>query len=135
MYGCETTVKQCGGRSVKVVYIEDNANNQRLLCRMLSKRNIEIELYDNAEDGYTAIHESQPDLIFMDVHLKTKTSGLDLVRQLRHDGVDTPIILVTIFNMMADKKRALEAGCNDFLMKPFEMAQLLNLVDQYAAAS
>ena len=135
MNGCDVLVTQSGGCPVKIVYVEDNANNQRLLCRMLSKRNIEVELCDNAEDGYMAIHTHQPDLIFMDVHLKTKTSGLDLVRQLRHDGVNTPIILVTIFNMMADKKRALEAGCNDFLMKPFEMAQLLTLVDQYAVAS
>jgi DNA-binding response OmpR family regulator len=120
-------------KTLKVIYVEDNANNQRLLCRMLSQRNIEVELYDNAEDGYTGIREHTPDLIFMDVHLKTKTSGLDLVRKLRQSGVETPIILVTVFNMMADKKRALEAGCNDFLMKPFEMKQLHALVDQYQA--
>lgn len=120
-------------KTLKVIYVEDNANNQRLLCRMLSQRNVEVELYDNAEDGYLGIREHSPDLIFMDVHLKTKTSGLDLVRKLRQSGVETPIILVTVFNMMADKKRALEAGCNDFLMKPFEMKQLHALVDQYQA--
>jgi CheY-like chemotaxis protein len=118
-------------KTLKVIYVEDNANNQRLLCRMLSQRNVAVELYDNAEDGFTGISEHHPDLIFMDVHLKTKTSGLDLVRKLRQSGIETPIILVTVFNMMADKKRALEAGCNDFLMKPFEMKQLHALVDQY----
>ncbi|MBI5930024.1 MAG: response regulator [Chloroflexi bacterium] len=127
-----TAMPTTNTQPLKVIYVEDNANNQRLLCRMLSQRNIAVQLYDNAEDGYEAIFENQPDLIFLDVHLKTKTSGLDLVRQLRHAGVNTPIILVTIFNMMADKKRAIEAGCDDFLMKPFEMKQLLSLVDQYS---
>lgn len=127
-----TSTTHAETQPLKVVYVEDNANNQRLLCRMLSQRNIAIEIFDNAEDGYIGIREHQPDLIFMDVHLKTKTSGLDLVRKLRKSGVSTPIILVTIFNMMADKQRAIEAGCDDFLMKPFEMKQLLSLVDKYA---
>jgi CheY-like chemotaxis protein len=117
--------------ALKIVYVEDNLNNQRLLQRMLSRRNVEISFYDNAEDGYIGIRERKPDMIFLDVHLKTRTTGLDLARKLRAGGCTAPMIAVTIFNMLADRKRALEAGCNDFLLKPFQMKELNAIVDRY----
>lgn len=114
-----------------IVYIEDNLNNQRLMQRMMSKRNLEVAVFDNIEDGYQAIKERQPDLIFVDLHLKTRATGLDLVYRLRSEGNTTPIIIVTVFNMIADRKRALEVGCNDYLSKPYSMDELFEILDRH----
>lgn len=118
-----------------IIYVEDNLNNQRLMQRMLSKRNIDCEVYDTAEDGYKAILEKNPELIFVDLHLKTRANGLDLVHWLREANIQTPIIIVTVFNMIADRKRALEEGCNDYISKPYNMEELFKIVDRYLEAN
>lgn len=117
-----------------VIYVEDNPNNQRLMQRMLSKRDLVVDVYDNVEEAYDAIIRDKPELIFVDLHLKTRKNGMDLVHMLRESNVETPIIIVTIFNMIADRKRALEEGCNDYLSKPYAMSDLLRIVDQYLGA-
>lgn len=119
---------------MNVIYVEDNENNQRLLERMLNKRGIEVEIRDTPESGLEAVLTQKPDMVFVDVHLKTRHTGLDLVAWLRERGVQTPIIVVTCFNMMADRRRALEAGCNGYLSKPFSMQELFELVDTFSPA-
>lgn len=114
-----------------VIYVEDNLNNQRLLERFLSKRNLEVRSYADPDEAYNAILEQKPDLVFMDIHLKTRKTGLDVVRQLRANGITVPIIALTAFAMIADRRQSLEAGCNDYLNKPYEMQQLLDLVDKH----
>lgn len=120
-------------------YVEDTPNNQRLLARMVSKRDLETAIWDNPYDGFDGVLETQPDMLFVDVHLKTRDTGLDLVRWLRKAGYDRPIVVVTCFNMLADRQRALEAGCDDYLSKPYNMAELLEVLDRwlpsYAATS
>jgi len=114
-----------------VIYVEDNINNQRLLTRMLKKRHIETIIYDNPNDGFAGIMESNPEMVFLDVHLKTRMTGLDLAKKLRKAGFEKPIVVVTCFNMLADRQRAIDAGCNDYLSKPYQMSELLQIVDKY----
>lgn len=114
-----------------VIYVEDNANNQRLLERILSKRQLQVVCYSDPDEAYEAIMEQKPELIFMDIHLKARKSGLDVVRQLRDSGMTTPIVALTAFAMMADRTQALKAGCDDYLNKPFDMNQLLQVVDKF----
>jgi CheY-like chemotaxis protein len=114
-----------------IIYLEDNLNNQRLLQRMLSKRGLEVVCYDDPDKAFEAILADKPELIFVDVHIKARQTGLDVVRRVRQEGITTPMIVVTAFAMMADRQRALEAGCNDYLRKPFEMKDLFPLVDRY----
>lgn len=118
-----------------IIYVEDNVNNQRLMQRMLQKERISCEVFDTAEAGFKAILEKQPTLIFIDLHLKTRTNGLDLVRSLREAEVKTPIIIVTVFSMIADRKKALEAGCTDYLAKPFTLEALLSVISRYSSKS
>jgi CheY-like chemotaxis protein len=119
---------------MKVIYVEDNENNQRLMERFLSKYGMTIKCYPTAEEGFEAILEQQPELIFVDVHLKTRATGLDLVGWLRERGITTPIIVVTCFNMLADRRRALDAGCNGYLSKPYTMQELYDVVEKLAPA-
>lgn len=117
-----------------VIYVEDNINNQRLLAKMLKKRGLAVELYDNAKDGFEAIKTHQPEIVFVDVHLKTRATGLDLVRWVREAGYTMPIVVVTVFNMLADRDRALAIGCDDYLSKPYSMDQLYEVLDRFMGA-
>ena len=117
-----------------IIYVEDNINNQRLLQKMLSKYDLEVEVADNPYDGYDLIMEHQPEMIFVDVHLKTRDTGLDLVRWLREAGVSVPIVVVTCFNMLADRERALNAGCNDYVSKPYTQADMRRVLEKHIAA-
>jgi DNA-binding response OmpR family regulator len=114
-----------------IIYIEDNINNQRLVQRMLSKRNLEVEIYADPESGYEAVLEKKPQLILLDIHLKARITGVDVLRRIRAEGIDTPIVVLTAFQMLADRQHALEAGANDFLPKPFTIQQFLTVVDKY----
>ncbi len=112
-------------------YVEDTPNNQRLLARMLSKRNLQTHIWDNPYDGFDGVLDEQPEMLFVDVHLKTRDTGLDLVRWLRKAGYDKPIVVVTCFNMLADRNRALEAGCDDYLSKPYNLNELYTIIDRW----
>ncbi|NJL95414.1 MAG: response regulator [Anaerolineae bacterium] len=114
-----------------ITYIEDNPNNQRLMQRILSKRGYEVQVFDTAEAGFEAIRALQPRLIFTDLHLKTRATGMDLVRWVREAGIETPIIIVTVFNMIADRKRALAAGCDGYLSKPYSSSDLYQVLDTF----
>ena len=114
-----------------IVYVEDNPNNQRLMQKMLGRRGMRVQVCDSAEEGLRLIRELQPSLVFVDVHLKSRSTGMDLVRWLRMEGFTVPIVAVTVFSMLADRDKALSLGCNDYLSKPYNMSQLDQIVDKY----
>jgi len=115
----------------RAIYIEDNRNNQILVQKMLGRLDVEVLCYDDSEKGYQAILDFKPDLILLDIHLKTHVTGLDVALRLRRQGVVTPIIALTAFGGMGDRSTALAKGCNDYLMKPFTLEQLLDVVEPY----
>ena len=67
---------------------------------------------------------TDPDLILLDVMLP-KLSGLEVARQLRNDGSKVPIIMLTALDQETDKVAGLDAGADDYVTKPFSMAELL----------
>lgn len=114
-----------------IFYLDDNLNNLNLMRRMLESEASCLRTFENFEDAYTAIQQAQPDLLFVDMHLKTHQTGLDLVVDLRREGFDFPIVLVTVFHMMADRQRALAAGCDDYLNKPYSHQELLSIIKKH----
>lgn len=118
---------------MRVIYVEDNANNQKLLERILSKRQIEVICFENPHEAIPAILEQKPDMLFVDIHLKARQTGLDVVKQVREAGLTMPIIVLTAFAMMADREHAQHAGCDAYLNKPYSMTDLLSVVDRFIA--
>lgn len=73
-----------------------------------------------AKDGYEAVEmykRDQPDLILMDIKMP-RMDGLEATRIIRSYSNEIPIIALTAYAFEADRERALEAGCNDFVTKP-----------------
>lgn len=93
------------------------------------KDNFEYEGYDvlvarDGKEGLDRAARDKPDLILLDVMLP-RMSGLDVCRQLRSSGIDTPVIMLTARSQEIDKVIGLEIGADDYVTKPFSIKELL----------
>lgn len=109
----------------KVLIVEDNPSNQIILKKLLKKLNFEVSLAENGSIGVQKALDTDFDVILMDCQMPIMdgyeaTSTLRLTDKTRQ----TPIIAVTANAHSSDKKRCLEAGMNDYLKKPVNIAQL-----------
>lgn len=109
----------------RILIIEDNPANARLAAFILSRHGHEILCAEDALIGLDLARNEQPDLILMDIHLPGM-DGLEATRRLRDDPVtaDIRIIALTALAMRGDEERIRAAGCDAYLAKPFEHAQL-----------
>jgi len=113
----------------KILIVEDNPQNMKLFEIILGVNSYALlKAVDGNEALAIAIRE-RPDLIIMDIQLPGM-SGLEVTRKLREDpSFDrVPIIAVTAFAMTGDREKALEAGCNAYLSKPFKVRELTGMI-------
>ena len=108
----------------KILIIEDEPNIRELVLY-----NLQANGYDGiqAEDGImgiTMVHTEKPDLILLDIMLPGK-NGYDICRELRSEGNNTPIIMLTAKNEEIDKVLGLEFGADDYISKPFGIRELM----------
>jgi len=114
-----------------VLVIEDDELNLKLVQEMLRLGNYRtIEAMD-AETGIQMSRRHKPDLILMDIHLP-KMDGLSATRIIKSDEnlKQIPIVALTALAMTDDREKALEAGCDDYITKPFRLKNLLKTIDQ-----
>jgi two-component system response regulator MprA len=88
-----------------------------------------FEGYDTAEaadgiEALTAVEREKPDLVVLDV-LMPRLDGLTACRRLRANGSDVPVLMLTARDMVGDRVSGLDAGADDYLVKPFELDELL----------
>lgn len=117
-------------RNRSILVVDDSDDMRILLEQILDEEGYTLFF---AEDGASAIAqatEHHPDLILMDMSLPGM-SGWDAVVQLRqmHDFKHTRIIAVTAHVLQADKERALAVGCDAHLGKPFDLVEILDVID------
>jgi len=115
--------------SKKILIVEDNPQNMRLIEMALSAKSYTLLEATNGEEALEVAKKERPDLIIMDIQLP-KMSGLEVTRKLREipEFSRTPIIAVTAYAMKGDKEKALDAGCNAYLSKPISARDLPNLI-------
>lgn len=106
--------------------------SSQLLCKILRK-NYTVEAVETAEECLRKMSEKEFSLIFMDINLGYGLSGLDVVKQIRNDHryKELPIIATTAFAMPGDKEEFIEAGCSDYLSKPFTRDKLFSLMKEF----
>lgn len=83
-----------------------------------------VDHADNGEDGLHLALKPNYDCIVLDIMLP-KMSGLDILKIVRARGIKTPIIMLSALNEVEDKIRGLESGADDYLAKPFKVAELI----------
>ena len=112
----------------KVLLVEDEAGMRVTLGDRLRKEGYTVE---TAVDGIEGLHKGTDetfDLIILDIMLPQK-SGLDVCRDLRQQGITTPVLMLTARGQTLDKVLGLKIGADDYLTKPFEMIELLARVE------
>lgn len=111
----------------KVLIVEDNAELIQMLRALLEHENHLVEtLSDGTEAGY-ALKLDKFDLIILDWELPGK-HGVDLCREFRSAGGDTPILILTGRREIEDKETGFDSGADDYLTKPFHPRELISRV-------
>lgn len=127
----ETSGKQ---PSTKVLIVEDNKVNVKVLLLLLEQFNFECDTAENGREAVEAVKNSTYNLILMDVHMP-KMDGLEATQIIRqHEkvtGSHTPIIAVTALSTEADKRKCLDAGMDDHIGKPIDREILYEKVNHW----
>jgi len=108
---------------MKVLVVEDEAGIRDLLVRGLAEDGHEVEGTGSAEEAMLLVNRVDYDAYLLDV-LLPGLSGNDLCRWLREQGVKQPIVMLTARSGLNDKLEGLDAGADDYLTKPFELAEV-----------
>jgi two-component system cell cycle response regulator DivK len=115
-----------------VLLVEDDEDSRRIVRTTLTRAGHEMVEAVTGPDGVTAAQTHLPDLILMDIQLPG-FDGLKTTRRLKADPAlqHIPILAVTSYIMSEDESRALEAGCNGFVSKPFSPRALLDTISGF----
>jgi two-component system alkaline phosphatase synthesis response regulator PhoP len=114
--------------SRSILLIEDEPGLVLTLKDRLTREGYEVDAAQDGNLGLAAAMRGQADLIILDLMLPGK-SGLDICRDLRQKGIETPILMLTARGQTVDKVLGLKLGADDYMTKPFEMPELLARVE------
>ena len=115
-----------------ILAVEDQEDNMQILRDLLTSAGYEIVEAANGEEALAAVARRQPDLILMDIQIPIM-DGYEATRRIKADPAlqSIPIIAVTSHALSGGEEKAREAGCNDFVAKPYSPRQLLVKIRQY----
>ena len=118
--------------SKRILVVEDQEDNRQILRDLLSTADIEITEAENGEQALAAVAKQRPDLILMDIQLPVM-DGYEATRRIKGNPAtkDIPIIVVTSYALSGDEARAREAGCDDYVTKPYSPRALLAKIREY----
>ncbi|WP_263971710.1 response regulator transcription factor [Leptolyngbya ohadii] len=108
---------------MKILVVEDDGLTAEALTATLSDQNYTVEVAPDGETGWELAEAFAYDLILLDVTLP-KLDGIQLCQRLRSHGYQVPILLLTARNSSHDKARGLDAGADDYVVKPFDPEEL-----------
>src|SRR5215510_7866456 len=112
----------------RILVIEDEPGLRLALTDRLAAEGYQVAAASDGERGLRHAAEEHFDLLLLDVMMPGR-SGFDVVRELRSRGLHTPIILLTARGEVVDRVVGLKLGADDYLTKPFDMAELLARVE------
>lgn len=108
----------------KILIIEDEPNIRELILYNLKTNGYDGVAAEDGIMGITMVHREKPDLILLDIMLPGK-NGYEICRELREEGNNTPIIMITAKTEEIDKVMGLEYGADDYISKPFGIRELM----------
>ena len=116
---------------MKILCIEDDEGLAKLLQRSLNKQHYRVEIAIDGQQGWELIQSSAYDLILLDWMLPSLT-GIEICQRLRaglhlpsSPNQDTPILLMTALDAVTNKVLGLDAGADDYVVKPFDFDEIL----------
>lgn len=127
----------------KILIVDDDQDMVRIITKALQFCKYEVLVAYNSRDGLNKLVEEKPDLMLLDVILENKTSGFDMVYDIRYkdsetrfkDVKDIPIIMLSAIDRQAKSNLSMQQssmmGVNAFLSKPFEMDELIETIREF----
>lgn len=119
----KATATTPGGVYPRILIVEDDDDIARLICLHLEDLDAQLQHCNRGDDALKLACEESWDLIVLDLRLPG-TGGLDVCRQLRQQGILTPILMLTAKSSELDRVLGLELGADDYLTKPFSPLEL-----------
>jgi two-component system response regulator MprA len=110
--------------SDKILLVEDEHQIAKFISRGLQREGYQVVAAPDGETGLNMAFSELPDLIILDVMLPD-IDGLNVCRQIREAKLQTPILMLTAKDAVPDRVAGLEAGADDYLVKPFAFEELL----------
>lgn len=107
-----------------VLIVEDDPNVRAALQRALSYEGYDVSVAEDGGRGLEEVSQNPPDVIVLDVMMPF-VDGLEMCRRLRARGDETPILMLTALGEVSDRVDGLDAGADDYLVKPFALEELL----------
>jgi DNA-binding response OmpR family regulator len=109
---------------MRVLIVEDDRRLAASLRRSLIESRMSVDVMHDGDDGLAAATTTPYDVIVLDLMLP-RLNGFDLTRRLRERSVDTPILILTGRDAVDDRVAGLEAGADDYLVKPFALREVV----------
>ncbi len=122
--------------SKRILVVEDQEDNRAILRDLLQSVGYELIEAVNGEEALTMAVKHKPDLILMDIQLPV-VDGYEATRRIKAEPAlqGIPVIAVTSYALSGDEEKAREAGCDDYVTKPFSPRDLLAKVQAYLPAA
>ena len=116
--------------SGRVLVAEDSPTNQTLIKLLLEKMGLQVTITENGNQAVREALSQAFDLILMDIQMPNM-NGYEATRTLRRKSVKTPIVALTAHAMKGDDQKCISAGCDDYLAKPIDRKELLEIICKY----
>jgi CheY-like chemotaxis protein len=126
----------------RILVVEDEAMNVEILTRLLSRYRHDVVVASSKSDAIAAIQSAPPDLVLMDIGIPNAEGetvndggGLEATRWIKANEAtrSIPVIAISAYAMLDEKKRFLQAGCDDVQSKPFDFTALINTINTHLA--
>ncbi|MCX7715320.1 MAG: response regulator transcription factor [Clostridia bacterium] len=109
---------------MRILIVEDEIRLSEALAQIMTENKYSVDVVNDGESGYDYAMSGIYDVVILDVMLP-KMNGFDIVREMRINRNQTPVILLTAKDEIADKIKGLDCGADDYLTKPFSPDELL----------
>lgn len=114
--------------AVRVLLIEDDAEAAESICRALAAEGHDVSFEGSGKGGVTSLLRATPDLIIVD-RMLPDMDGIAVVQTARSSGYLGPVLLLTALGSIEDRVTGLRAGADDYLVKPFAVAELVARIE------
>src|ERR1035438_9377340 len=109
---------------MRLLVVEDENRIAKAIKDALELNNFAVDIVTDSDSGLSAAVDPDYDLIILDRTLPGSLEGVELCKSVRDSGVQTPILMLTARGEIDDKIEGLQAGADDYLLKPFSMKEL-----------
>jgi two-component system cell cycle response regulator DivK len=116
----------------KILVVEDDEDNRILLTRILEAQGYSVCEAGDGGEAIRIVSEEVPDLVLMDMGLPS-VSGFEATRRIKEDPDfrKIPIVALTAFAMEHDRQKVMDAGCDGYITKPYDIFDLLERIKEY----